>query len=257
MSASVGSPAWAERTHGALSPAEQREYARLVVSQLLAGLPGRVRFRLTSGEKLRSALDADATPPDSALVRDAIDYATGAYSPWMLAHCLRTWSFASLLGQVDGKKPDPELLFLASLLHDLTREDDLRPDGSDGCECFAVHGAHVARDALLQLGAGPELSAAVGEAVGWHVNARVPSEAGTEAMLLSAGAALDVFGVRAPDIGRALARDVVRAHPRDGFVSGITAAVRREARERPASRMALLWKLGRSPAVRLNPLNGL
>lgn len=251
----VGSPEWSRTSHGSLTRSEQRAYARLVVTQLLAGLPDRLRFRLSSGADLLASFDTDAAPPDSALVRDAIARADEAYSPWMLGHCWRTWAFARLLGQVDGLKPDPEFLFLAALLHDLTLEPALAPNGTDDCECFALHGAHVSRDLLVELGAPADLAQAVGDAIGWHVNARVPSEAGPEAVLLSAGAALDVFGVRAASLGRAAVREVLHDHPRDGFVAGITAAVQREARERPSSRMAMLWKLGRSPALRLNPVN--
>ncbi|HSI25944.1 MAG TPA: hypothetical protein VK948_00935, partial [Aeromicrobium sp.] len=149
-------------------------------------------------------------------------------------------------------------LFLAAMLHDVALTDTYRVTPGEAplaCLCFAAHGAHLAEQTLVGLGADAAVATTVGEAIGWHLNAVVPEDAGPDAVALNAGAALDVIGLRAAVVGRTAVASVVRDEPRDGFVDGLLGALGLEARERPDSRMGLLWRLGFGTTIRLNPLN--
>ena len=61
--------------------------------------------------------------PDLELARKAFALAERAHSKTLLNHVHRTWWFAELLGKKREMKYDRELVYLASLLHDLGLSD--------------------------------------------------------------------------------------------------------------------------------------
>jgi hypothetical protein len=254
----VGSPPWIAQTRGAMTRHERAVMTRQVLGAFVADVPSRLSFRFSRGDRLPERVDLDVTPPDSALVQDTIQLVTETHEPWLAGHCLRTWAFGRFIAQVDGLAIDDETLFLAAMLHDVALTDTYRvsPDETPAaCLCFAAHGAHLAEQALVRLGADRAVATTVGDAIGWHLNAGVPQDAGPDAVALNAGAALDVIGLRAADVGRTAVAAVIREEPRDGFVDGFSAALRLEAHDRPDSRTGLLLRLGFAQAIRLNPLN--
>lgn len=251
----IGTRQWRDRTGGALSRRERLAHQAAALALLTADLPSRIRFRWAAGAQ---GLDVDVAPPTTDLVRAATGWAEDVHEPWLLRHGLRTWLFGHLLGQLDGVEYDPEALYLACLLHDVGLTADHRiPQGApaDGCRCFAVHGAHVSEQKLLELGASPLLASEVADAIGMHLNAKVGVESGAPAHLVNQGAALDVVGTRASDVGRALIGRVIARYDRAGFADELLPVLRAENAERPAARMASFFGIGMGPAIRLNPLN--
>lgn len=251
----IGTREWRERTGGVLSRRERLAHQAAALGLLTSDLPSRVRFRWAGGA---AGLDVGIDPPASDLVRAATVWAGEIHEPWLLRHGLRTWLFGHLLGQLDGVDSDPEALYLTCLLHDvgLTADHRVPPGaGADGCRCFAVHGAHVSEQKLLELGASPLLASEVADAIGMHLNAKVDAESGGAARLVNQGAALDVVGTRASDLGRSLISQVIARHDRARFAEELLVVLRLENAERPAARMASLFGIGMGPAIRLNPLN--
>jgi hypothetical protein len=253
----IGRREWRAQTGGALSRRERLAHQAGAIAVLTADLPSRVRFRRSSSSE---GLAAAAVPPVTDLVRATTVWAERVHEPWLLRHGLRTWLFGRLLGQLDGVEPDAETLYLACLLHDVGLTDDYRIPGGDpgsACRCFAVHGAHISEEKLLELGASPLLASEVADAIGMHLNAKVGVESGAAARLVNQGAALDVVGVRASDLGRPLVRDVLAQHDRTGFAGQLLGAIRVENKERRSARMASFFGVGMGAAIRLNPLNRL
>jgi hypothetical protein len=253
----IGSREWLARTGGALSRRERLAHQAGAMAVLTADMPGRVRFRWAAGAP---GLDIDAVPPATDLVRATTTWAEGVHEPWLLRHSLRTWLFARLLEQLDGIEADAETLYLACLLHDVGVTDAYRiPSGDSGtaCRCFAAHGAHVSEAKLLELGASPLLASEVADAIGMHLNAKVGADAGGPAVLVNQGAAVDVVGVRASDLGKTLIGHVLARHDRAGFSDQLLGVVRAENAERPSARMASFFGVGMGAAIRLNPLNRL
>jgi hypothetical protein len=78
---------------------------------------------------------------------------------------------------------------------------------------------------------------------------------GGAAHLVNQGAALDVVGVRASDVGRTLVSEVIARYDRAGFADELLAVLRPENVERPTARMASLFGIGMGLSIRLNPLN--
>src|SRR5260221_6494731 len=66
---------------------------------------------------------AGLTVPDTALVRDAIELSRSALAPYLFNHVMRSWLFSVLLSLGARPAPDPELLALSVVLHDLGLSD--------------------------------------------------------------------------------------------------------------------------------------
>lgn len=255
MSITVGTRAWASTRHGALTGREQLALAREATVAQITALPGQARVWLTSGRGRGSALVTDRKPPDSRLAREALELAGEASPAPLLGHCLRCWLWADLFAQRDAVEHDPELLYVACLLHDLALTEPHRPGPGARVACFAVHGGQVAHNALGARGAPDAFAERVAEAITLHMNVRVPPALGGEAHLLHAAAHLDVAGTRAADLPLAAQRAVIETHPRDGFPAQFAQLMRHEASERPCSRAALLWRLGMRLPLGHNPLD--
>ncbi|HUP99355.1 MAG TPA: HD domain-containing protein [Aeromicrobium sp.] len=253
----IGTREWLERTGGELSRKERLAHQAGAMAALTADLPSRFRLgRDAAGAGLR----IESAPPSTDLARAATAWAESTHEPWLLRHSLRTWLFGSLLAQLDGVAADAEALYLAGLLHDVGLTADYRIPGGDlanPCRCFAAHGAHISEEKLLELGASPLLASEVAGAIGMHLNAKVGTGSGATAWGVNQGAALDVVGARAADLGTRLIGDVLSRQDRTGFAEQFLAAARAEKRDRPSARMASLLGVGMGTAMRLNPLNRL
>jgi HD superfamily phosphodiesterase len=70
----------------------------------------------------------------------------------LLQHTLRTWSWAVLFAQLDGWRPDPEVLAVACLLHDLELLPTTGLAPAHRCACFAVASGQAARRYLTAQG---------------------------------------------------------------------------------------------------------
>jgi HD domain len=238
-----------------LTAKERRALVRTAAQVQLATVPKAVRRAVGVGRGRRSALVEGRTPPDSRLTRWAHDLAAEASAPPLLAHCVRCWYWGDLFAQLDGVRFDPELLYLACLLHDLGLTDRYRAVPGDHVHCFAVHGAEVARDELAAVGVPQARRDVVAAAIARHMDVRSDRRAGAEAYLLHEAAHLDVAGTRARDLSRPVRQAVVAREPRHGFAAAFGQQMAREALERPGSRAAVLWRLGARRALMHNPLD--
>jgi hypothetical protein len=87
-----------------------------------------------------------------------------------------------------------------------------------------------------------------------HHTPGVRPEAGAEAFLLSAGAGVDVFGLRSGEIPDAVRRNVVQDFPRLGFKREFAALWRAEAKQVPRGRGWFLHRFALTDVtIRLAP----
>ncbi|MFL5844487.1 MAG: HD domain-containing protein [Solirubrobacteraceae bacterium] len=245
----VGTWAWSEATGGRLRRRDELELLRQAVLARIAMLPapGRRQARSTGLLELPD-------PPDSALARAAEERVMMLSEPLLYAHCLRTWAFAALLAQRDGISHDPELLYLACVLHDLGLTT--HHDGRDTTACcFAVEGARAAHVFLCSHQVPAERAVRVAEAISLHLNVTVSASLGAEAALLSRGAALDAVGRYAHRISRTDQLGVMLRWPRVGFADYLAQASVRQSQLRPRSRSRLFHRLGFAGMVAANPLD--
>ncbi|GAB3275457.1 HD domain-containing protein [Actinocorallia lasiicapitis] len=234
-----------------LNRTEKFVFARQSALGQLREIPGGLKVALGFGNR-DSALAAQADPPDGKYARRADELANETYGPELLQHCLRCWYFGDLFARHEHRGYDPELFYVACLLHDIALTDSYRPTLGDA-PCFAVHGGNVARRTLQAWGADTDFCDTVKEAIAAHLDVTAPPENGVETYLLHAAARLDVVGARVSELPSHLLHHVNTLHPRTKFASTFSRALGREARERPDSRIAVLWKTGMRIPVTLNP----
>jgi hypothetical protein len=232
----VGTSPWAEVSGGALGARERRELWGLAARGELLRIARGFTARFD-----RTPLDLAAVPmPDSALATATRDLCARVSSPALLGHCLRTYLWGALLGQRLQQRFDPELMFVASLLHDLGLTEHAAP--SAHVPCFAVSGSHAALAFLHSQGVSEERAARAAECITLHMHPYVPLEHGPEAHLMAAGAALDVIGSRQHELAPAVRKAVVERHPYRDLGSELMCRVRSQVTAFPSTRSAFIEK---------------
>lgn len=245
----IGTHPWTERTGGNLTPRERRHLLRPLAAAHLTNLSGRLAGLLRIGPGGRGPVPVDfAAMPDSGLARSAESLARQRLTPALLNHSYRTFAFGSALGRLSGLDVDEDLLFASAMLHDLGLTTPTpRVD-------FTLVGARAARDLAEQAGLSTTATQTLLTAITLHHSPGVCLAHGPVAYLLSAGAGLDVVGLRAWTLPAPALDAVLTAHPRLGFKREFTAAFRTEAAHVPAGRAAFLRRYGAfSLAIRLAP----
>jgi hypothetical protein len=233
----VGTWAWGQQTGGRLRRRDE-------VGQLLRAARARITLALARRTDVGQVRLIQA-PPDSAFAREALEAAREVSSEMLLNHCLRTWLWADAVAQIDRIRHDPELLYVSCVLHDLALTPTYwcRTDA-----CFGVEGARAAYERATA--SGYPHADALANAICLHLNVVVPISLGAEAHLLHAGAAMDVIGAGAGRVPAPVRAEVLRRHPRDGFVSQMLALGVRQRASRPRSRIALLQRIGFADLMR-------
>jgi hypothetical protein len=240
MAHAIGTLQWAEVTGGRLTFRERLTLLADAVLLQIRVLPAQLRWKLGLAADYIPGLDvADIRGPDSSVARTAEEHCRAVSPPFLVNHCLRTYVWGRLLAAHRGLRPDDELLYVASLLHDL----GLTPSYANGpveAPCFAVRGAEGARRIVRRAGWTDEHGRRLAEAITLHVNVDVGLEHGVEAHLLNASTALDVTGLRCWELGASSARAVVEHLPRLGMKQAIWSAWENEARRHPDCRAHFL-----------------
>ncbi|MDH3704839.1 MAG: HD domain-containing protein [Acidimicrobiia bacterium] len=245
----LGGVGWLERTNGALTARERRRLLGAVVWGQALALVGRVKLATGRVPASIPGEDQILDPPDSALAR-AADEACAEQPDELAGHARRTWIYGRALAVVDDTELDPELFYVAALLHDVglveavAGEDFTLRSGQLAARCLRAHGhdeptIDLVRDAI-SAHVTPGATLATDGPLGYYVQA---------------GAVLDLVGLRACDLSAALLDRALRAHQRAGLTPAIIDHVNSEAAAVPDGRFALLTRLGFTLAIRLAPFD--
>jgi hypothetical protein len=235
--------AWACSTNGALT-AEQRRATNAAIRRAYVDI-GR---GLLSSVVHRSKTDA-ALPgaPDSALARQA-EAAAAEQGPALAGHGYRTWVIGDALSRHDGLPLEPELFYVASLLHDSGMMREVV--GED----FTIRSARNVLDLCGRVdtvdeSTGPRLA----DAIVGHASPGLTVKDDEIAFYVQAGAMADLAGLRMWDLPRGYLRSAYAQHPARGVHRTIPELIRREARDVPEGRFALLRSAGMDRMVQLSP----
>jgi hypothetical protein len=249
----IGTLPWVARTRGQLSPSERRALigplARVLATIALGR--GTAALRVNSGRRTFMP-PTDLRMPSSVLTVAAEQEAARLLSPVLLNHSYRTYLFAAAVGHVEHVDVDRELLFASAMLHDT----GLRPP-TPGMD-FTFASAQVALEVAEGVGLSSAATQVMRNAIALHNSPDVTvASDGPVAYLLSAGAALDVVGLRAGKLPPALLHLVVAEHPRLAFKREFASAVAAESAAVPRGRTDLLRRFGAFDlTIRLAPFAG-
>jgi hypothetical protein len=186
--------------------------------------------------------------PLGGAAADALALARDSSPPFLFNHAVRTHAWALEFARIDGIEPDPELLHVGALLHDLGLTERF-----DGPRCFENESAATAADFARQHGWDDLRTERLANAIRLHVHPRVIPEDGPEGYLLSEATSCDVRGYRLAEIPRAVVDDVLARYPRLDFTEGFIALVEAQATAKPGCLADLYLQRGLADRIRAAP----
>jgi len=165
---------------------------------------------------------------DSPLISRAMALARAHSEPVLFNHAVRSWLFAVRLGQLDGIAHDPEVVAVASLLHDLGLTDHVL-----GQRRFEVEGADAARAFVREQGLDQRRAQLVWDTVALNSTPSIALYKEPEVALATAGIALDFGGLQYDRIPPDEMRSILAAFPRLDLKRSFTDSVCRIVKTRP------------------------
>jgi hypothetical protein len=167
--------------------------------------------------------------PDSMLARETTEFVRDTSTQLLFDHSRRVFLWASLQGEKLGLEHDPELLYVGAMFHDIGLVEGHRSEH----ERFEIDGANAARAFLERHGLPEERVMTVWESIALHTTPEVPAYKQPEVRLVTLGVEYDVLGFHFDDLSAEAREQVLAAHPRTGFKTGIIEAFSAGMRDKP------------------------
>ncbi len=177
---------------------------------------------------------SDVAIPSSEATRAAGEIAERYYSPALLNHCLRSYYFAAAAALVQDLPHDPELLYVASLLHDLGLVDPFDAHTMP----FEMAGGHVAWVFAAGAGWTTQRRDRLAEVIVNHMGDAVDPAVDAESHLLEIATALDIVGRDSAQWPEPLLAEVLDAFPRLDLADEFADCFDRQAARKPTSAAA-------------------
>lgn len=146
---------------------------------------------------------------DTRLVHDAIELARNSSEPYLYNHAMRSWLFGVLIAEGAKPAPDPELLAVSAVLHDLGLTDRYSAQ-----ERFEVDGANAARSFLKERGIPAHQIQLVWDAIALHTTRSIALHKEPEVAMTQSGIAVDVIGAGLDLIPQDKVRAILAEFPR-------------------------------------------
>jgi hypothetical protein len=155
--------------------------------------------------------------PDSRTARSATELIFDTTSSLIYHHSRRVFLFASLQSRWLGIDPDPELLYVAALFHDL----GLAPAYRGKTQRFELDGADAARSFLIMSSFSEADADMVWTAIALHTTPEIPYRMHPIIAATTLGVETDVLGWRLDCLTQQEIRAVTAVHPRTNFKNEI------------------------------------
>jgi hypothetical protein len=168
------------------------------------------------------------TVPDSPLIRRAMDLARTHSEPYLYNHAVRSWLFAVRLGQLQEIRHDPDVVAVATLLHDLGLTNSFT-----GSRRFEIEGADAARAFAREEGIDEHRVQLIWDTVALNSTPSIAVYKETEVALCTAGIGFDWGGFQYDHIPPGEIQGVLDAFPRLDMKRGFTDSVCRICKTRP------------------------
>jgi hypothetical protein len=195
---------------------------------------------------------ADIALPTTPACAHALEVATAWCSPALLNHSVRAYVWAAALGTAEGVAFDPELLFVAAVLHDMGLVDDF----DSHTVPFEVAGGSLAWVFAAGAGWPAGRRARVSEVVVRHMWDEVDPADDPEGHLLARSTGIDISGRGVDDLPAGLRAEVLERWPRLDLGDEFLRCFRDQARRKPGSTAARAIASGLAARVAANPLEG-
>jgi len=159
--------------------------------------------------------------PDSKLGRAITEFIRDTETELLFNHSSRVFFFGAIAGQQRGLSFNPELLYAATMFHDI----GLMPSHSSPHLRFEVDGANASRDFLQSHRIDPSDIEKVWAGIALHTTPGVPEFMHPVIALTTVGVEMDVLGLTYDKYDDATREAVVAAFPRTpGFKEDIIQA---------------------------------
>jgi hypothetical protein len=168
------------------------------------------------------------TVVETPLIHRALELARTHSEPFLFNHVVRSWLFAVRLGQLQGISHDPEVVAVATLLHDLGLTS-----GFTGPRRFEIEGADAARAFARQEGLDDRRVQLIWDTVALNSTPSIAFYKETEVALCTAGIALDFGGPQYDRIPPEEMKGILAAYPRLEMKRRFTDSVCRIVSARP------------------------
>ena len=149
---------------------------------------------------------------DTPLVQEAIDLARSSSEPYLFNHVMRSWLFSVLIAKRLTLAPDPELLAVSVVLHDLGMTDHYSAENR-----FEVDSANAAREFLVARSISAQHAQLVWDAIALHTTRSIALFKEPEVAIAHSGIAVDVIGAGLDGIGQEQAGAILSEFPRLAF----------------------------------------
>jgi hypothetical protein len=146
---------------------------------------------------------------DTPLVHDAMELARNSSEPYLFNHAMRSWLFSVLIAEGAEAAPDPELLAVSAILHDLGLTDRYSAQ-----ERFEVDGANAARSFLKDRGIPAHQIQLMWDAIALHTTRSIALHKEPEVAVMHSGIAVDVIGAGLELIPQDSVRAILAEFPR-------------------------------------------
>lgn len=245
---------WSESTNGILLGCDKwLFYTLLIKGQCHENLQRFLKF--CGGHRVAiSRIDLSKIPePDSDIAKEAKSLAIQTCAPELYFHSLRTYYFGAMFAQFKNKKPDLEMLYVASLMHDFGLTSKYQKQAK--YQSFAVLSARTAYQLAEQYEYQDSWRIALYESISKHLNPYLSSRNNSiESLCLQKGATLDVIGAYHFLFPKAEMDQLHHRLPREGFQSHILDTVE-NIPHHSCSHAGVLSSCGFSGLVKKNPLD--
>jgi hypothetical protein len=167
--------------------------------------------------------------PKTAAVAEATRHIQETTNPLIFHHSRRVFIFGAIQARELGLAPDPELLYMSALFHDI----GLLVHFSTAEQRFEIDGADLALRFLLDRGFSTASAEVVWTAIALHTTPGIPGHMGPEVAATAAGVLTDVVGVGLDKMDRDQLDEITAAHPRGDFKNEFLQALVGGLKDRP------------------------
>jgi len=167
--------------------------------------------------------------PDSRIAREATEFVRETASRLLFDHSRRVFLWGALQAGRLSLYCDAELLYVGAMFHDIGLTDGHR----SAHERFEIDGANAARAFLESHGLPESQIMTVWQSIALHTTRQVPDYLQPEVRLVALGVQYDVNGAHFDTLTAGQREQVLTAHPRTGFKTGMIEALSAGVRDKP------------------------